>query len=330
MSKQKNVVLLLTFLYLFLCSTALATAPNYADKENWAYWRQGENKQADLFLICPTVDLGSPEQLNMSLEDKHAKANFVGALNMEKGIYEDHCRMYAPFYRQGTLHAYSLPNKEGSAPFTLAYEDVKKAFQYYLCHENKGRPFILAGFSQGGDMCIRLLKDFGNNDKVKDKMVACYALGWRLEPQDVERFKGLRPAQLRTDVGVIITLNTEAPFITSSLMVPAGTSSYAINPLSWRCNNKLAYKGLNMGACFTDYNGKIYKEIPALTGGYLDMERGVMKLTDIATKDYPPILDIFEPGIYHLYDYQIFYRNLQHNVGARIKAYNTYKRIASL
>jgi hypothetical protein len=37
--------------------------------------------------------------------------------------------------------------------------------------------------------------------------------------------------------------------------------------------------------------------------------------------DYPPVLDIFSDGVYHLYDYQFFYRNLQENVTQRIANY---------
>ena len=33
------------------------------------------------------------------------------------------------------------------------------------------------------------------------------------------------------------------------------------------------------------------------------------------------MLSIFSDGIYHLYDYQFFYRNLQENVEARLNAY---------
>lgn len=38
---------------------------------------------------------------------------------------------------------------------------------------------------------------------------------------------------------------------------------------------------------------------------------------------YPAGLDIFEEGIYHLYDYQFFYRNLQKNVQTRMDAYQS-------
>lgn len=33
----------------------------------------------------------------------------------------------------------------------------------------------------------------------------------------------------------------------------------------------------------------------------------------ITPQEYPPVLGIFEDGIYHLYDYQFFYRNIQSN-----------------
>ena len=31
---------------------------DYSDMSNWAYWNNGEGKPADLFFVCPTVDMG--------------------------------------------------------------------------------------------------------------------------------------------------------------------------------------------------------------------------------------------------------------------------------
>lgn len=104
-------------------------------------------------------------------------------------------------------------------------------------------------------------------------------------------------------------------------MIPEGTKTNAINPLNWKTDSTPADKTLNKGACFTDYDGKITKEVANLTGAYIDSSRGALKVTDINPEDYPPGLDIFEDGIYHLYDYQFFYRNLQENVAVRIDAY---------
>ena len=97
MNKLMKIILLLVLAA--FCSLASAQEPDYADTGSWAYWRVGENKPADLFIVCPTVDLGTGGNKNMSLTDNEAKKNFYGALNMERGIYEQHCRMYAPYYR---------------------------------------------------------------------------------------------------------------------------------------------------------------------------------------------------------------------------------------
>lgn len=319
MNKLMKIMLLLVLAA--FCSLASAQEPDYADTGSWAYWRAGENKPADLFIVCPTVDLGAGGNKNMSLADNEAKKNFYGALNMERGIYEQHCRMYAPYYRQAVLADYDLPANEAESYFNLAYKDVRAAFVYYMQHENNGRPFVLAGFSQGAEMCLRLLKEFGDESFVKNNMVACYAIGWRFTPQEAEEYPYIRPAQSADDLGTVIMFNSEAPEVTSSLMVPHGEKSFCINPLNWRTDGTMADKALNSGACFTDYSGSIKRELPQLTGCCIDTERGVLKVTDIDKKQYPPVLSIFTDGIYHLYDYQFFYRNLQQNVGLRINTF---------
>lgn len=318
---NKLIKIMLLLVLAAFCSLASAQEPDYADTGSWAYWRVGKSKPADLFIVCPTVDLGTDGHTNMSLIDENIKGNFTGALNMQRGIYEKNCRMYAPYYRQATLADYTLPRQDAAAYFDLAYSDVRAAFLYYMHHENNGRPFVLSGFSQGAEMCLRLLKEFGNTDFVKNNMVACYAIGWRFTPQEAKQYPYIRPAQSADDLGTVIMFNSEAPEVTSSLMVPHGEKSFCINPLNWRTDGTMADKALNSGACFTDYSGSIKREMPQLTGCCIDTERGVLKVTDIDKKQYPPVLSIFTDGIYHLYDYQFFYRNLQQNVGLRINTF---------
>ena len=118
---NKLIKIMLLLVLAAFCSLASAQEPDYADTGSWAYWRVGENKPADLFIVCPTVDLGTGGNKNMSLADNEAKKNFYGALNMERGIYEQHCRMYAPYYRQAVLADYDLPANEAEPYFNLAY-----------------------------------------------------------------------------------------------------------------------------------------------------------------------------------------------------------------
>lgn len=303
------------------CGTESQSVSLYENSGNWVYLETAETAAADVFFICPTVYGGTDDSYNMSLEDTASKEAFAGATNMEKGIYDEDARFFAPYYRQAGLNVYELPPEEREAYLSLAYEDIKEAFTYYLEHYNQGRPIILAGFSQGADMSIRLLKDCFAREEVNDLLVACYAIGWRITEEELEKYPHLRFATGETDTGVIISFNSEAESVTDSLMIPAGTRTLAINPLNWKTDSTPASREENAGACFTDYSGSIVTEIPHLTGAYIDPQRGALKVPDVSPQEYPPVLSIFSDGIYHLYDYQFFYRNLQENVGVRIDAY---------
>ena len=294
----------------------------YAKAENWAYLETDtSDKEADVFFICPTVYGGDSENCNMALDDEETRQSFLGATNMEKGIYDTDCRFFAPYYRQVGLSVYQMDVQDREQYLEIAYEDVKQAFEYYMENYNDGRPIVLAGFSQGADMCIRLLKDCFADEEVKDLLVACYAIGWSISEEELQENEHLKFAQGETDVGVIVSFNSEAEDVSDSLLIPAGTKTLAINPLNWKTDGTPADKSLNKGACFTDYDGNITSEIPQLTGAYIDDVRGALKVTDVTSEEYPPVLSIFDSGVYHLYDYQFFYRNLQENVSARIANY---------
>ncbi|MBD5559021.1 MAG: DUF3089 domain-containing protein [Clostridia bacterium] len=307
----------------FLCGCqAAADTPNYADPDNWVYLQTaGKARSADVFFVCPTVYFGDEETCNMSLSDEGVRADFIGAVNMQIGIYDEDARFFAPFYRQAGLNVYEMSPAEREVYLASAFRDVEAAFDYYYEHYNDGRPIILAGFSQGADMCLRLMKDRFNSEKMRRQLVACYAVGWSITEDELSQYPYLKFAEGSSDTGVIISFNSEAEHVTESVIVPAGSRTLAINPLSWETGTGTADRSLNDGACFPDTDGTIISEIDHFTGAYIDGSRGTLKVTDVMEADYPPQLDIFEDGVYHVYDYQFFYRDLQENVGERIAAY---------
>ncbi len=295
------------------------TGPDYSDKDNWAYYAIGQNKDADLFIICPTVDM--TDKYNMSMDDKDTKEKFLGALNMERGIYEDSTRMYAPYYRQMTMKGYGLERDEWEQYLQIAYGDVSSAFSYYLENENDGRPIILAGFSQGGDFCYRLLEEYFDDPKLQERLVAVYAIGWPCTKEMVEKYPQIKPATSADDLGTVICFDCEAPEVNDTFIYPKDVNSYAINPLNWKTDSTPADKSLNSGACFTDYSGGIKKEVKELCGGYIEEGRGVVKVTDIDSGEYPAVLELLPEGAYHIYDYQFFYMNLKENVANRVSKF---------
>ena len=324
-SRTLRSVSLLTaavLLLALLCAcapAATADTVDYSVRESWAYYAEGDGKDADLFLICPTVDMGKGGNYNMSMDDTATRESFLGALNMERGIYEDCTAMYAPYYRQMTFPVYSMSESEMKPYLDVAYRDVAAAFEYYFENCNMGRPIIMAGFSQGSQLLLMLLEEYFDDPKYSDRLVAAYCIGWRITEEDLTRYPHLKMAEGEDDTGVIVSFNTEAAGITESVVVPAGTKTLGINPLNWRTDSTPADKSLNAGACFTKYSGEVKKEIPNLTGAYLDAQRGTLIVTDIESGSYTSSL--FPDGVYHLYDYQFFFRNLQENVAVRLASY---------
>ena len=247
---------------------------------------------------------------------------------MERGLYEDAARLFAPYYRQAAMKVYSLDAKDREQYLELAYADVSAAFAYYLEHENQGRPIILAGFSQGADMCYRLLKEYFGSETLYSQLVAAYALGWPCTKEMVLSYPQIVPASGSDDIGVVISFDCEAPEVSDTFIYPTGQQVYSINPLNWKTDATPAVKEENLGACFTDYSGQIRREEPGLCGCYIDEGRGVVKVTDIESSDYPAAIPGLPQGAYHIYDYQFFFRNLQQNVADRLERYMQADRLA--
>lgn len=292
---------------------------DYGDPASWAYLALGEEKDVDVFLIPPTVDTLSPSN-SVDLNEK-LKGRFVNALDMERGIFEDTCRMYAPYYRQMSIGAYALPADQRVQAREVAYRDIADAFQWYLDNENDGRPVILAGFSQGGELCLEIMKDFydGSSEEaagLRDRLVAVYAMGWRLTEEMTEEFPQLVPAKGETDTGVVICFDCEDGTIDNTIIIPRGVKTLSINPLNWETDDTMAERTLNKGAVM-EIGGA---PIPELCGAYIG-DRGQLVVTDIDRDDYPPVLDLLPDGSYHLYDYMFFFTNLKDNVALRSDTY---------
>lgn len=291
---------------------------DYSDAGNWAYFRDGEDKPADLFLVCPTVDTRSYANA-VDLNDK-LKGRFVSALDAERGVYADTCRIYSPYYRQMSINAYNLSAEDFALAENNACLDVFAAFRYYLENENDGRPIILAGFSQGAELCIKLLKEFFSDTaegrKLYSRLIAVYAIGWRVTDGDINECSHIVPAKAEDDLGAVIAYECEDGTVTGSIIIPEGVKTYSINPLNWKTDGTPADSSLNKGAVFGEEGA-----VPGFCGAYIDESRGSLIVPGINAEEFPKVLDIFPDGCYHLYDIMFFYTNLKENVAVRTAAF---------
>lgn len=301
---------------LMLLFTALLRAQDYADANLWAYRENtapAADKPVDVFFLCPTTCMRRVD--NMDVRDETERAAFKKAIDMEKGIYDEHARFFAPYYRQKSLPHYGKPGAQ-----ELAYADIKQAFLYYLEHDNGGRPFVLAGFSQGSEQALHLLKDVLRDDTLRARMVAAYLIGWCVTERDTAEAPYLRPAQGETDTGVFIAWNTERADVTRSFLVPEGARAHCINPLNWRTDTTPAPAEANKGARFT-ITDLAASARPGFCGAVINPARGTLNPLFAEGAEIPGKLMLFGGGVFHVYDPIFFYENHRENVGKRIEAY---------
>ena len=306
--------------------TATPDALDYSAPENWAYFEIGEERAVDVFLICPTVDTQS-ESNAFDLNDK-LKGNFIYALDLERGIFEETGRLFSPYYRQMSIKAYTLPETERVKAREIAYADISAAFRWYLDNENDRRGIILAGFSQGGEMCLELLKEYYGGDgaeaqALRERLIAVYSIGWMVTEEMTEAWPQIVPAAGETDTGTVICFDCEDGTVSETIIIPAGMKALSINPLNWKTDGTPADKALNLGAVF-EMGGE---PVPGLCGARIG-EKGELIVTDVTAADYPPGLDIFPEGAFHLYDYIFFFTNLKENVAARTAVWSAQRGLS--
>ena len=151
----------------------------------------------------------------------------------------------------------------------IAYADIRAAFMSHA-RDFPDRPLVLAGFSQGAELALRLLMEFFDEPSYQDRLVAAYIIGWRVTPEDVPGVsQHLKMAKGEEDTGVIVSFNSESEHISSSLFVPAG-GRHTASTTNLEGGLHPGRQKAQQGACFTDYTGTVKREIPALTGARID------------------------------------------------------------
>lgn len=315
---------ILSGLLLTAFSLALLLFPwpgNYQSPLLWARKDETVSQPVDVFLIGATADLGKDGTFQSSTYlpiDRHWQERL---LNLQEGLYADSCRIFAPYYSQVCLSTYYLKDADRGPYFAVAYKDLRNAFLYYLEHENQGRPFLLAGYSQGADLGLRLMEEFFDDQSLQSRLVAAYLIGWRITEEDLSRFPHLKMAQGETDTGVIISYNSEAGYVTGSIILPEGGYTYGINPLNWCVDSTPADKSENPGTVSLHMDGSADNDRPGFTGCYRSETRGTLIIPDITSAEFPPGEPLFVDGCYHNFELELFYRSIQQNVKTRVAAY---------
>jgi len=237
------------------------------------------------------------------------------------GVFEEDCNIYAPFYRQVGLESLKMPADEFCRHAHKAYLDVRMAFHHYMKYDNHGKPFILAGHSQGSIMLLELLKREFVTEELQKKLVAAYLIGFSVTDRDLAANPFIKIAQGESDVGSIITYNTGTTKYQKPLPIVL-PDTYCVNPLNWRTDGVYADYETHLGAVFLKIGKKHYLERPAYTGAFINPQNHMLMIDEPMAVRLLRIAHIAGAKLaIHSFDYAIFFRNLQRNVKTRISAY---------
>ena len=313
----------------------MKTTIDYSQKENWCKFPE-ITKDVDTFYtfateyILGSFEEGAPDY--GSLDNKEMIEGMGVEYIGHATTYADDTNVFAPYYRQsGLKYAGKIVERDGNldaALLGMPYNDIVDALDYYFEHYNEGRPFIIAGHSQGSALVKQVLfRYFKEHQDYYQRMVAAYVIGYAVTKEELETYPYLKFATGESDAGVIVSWNTEGPKnaevdAKTVVLMPGGIS---INPLNWKLDETYAPASLNLGSLIVNEQTGEPEIADIGADAQVNLARGSV-ITNAKAAPMPEdtakiAAAFFGPDGRHGEDYTFYYNNIKANVAKRIATY---------
>jgi hypothetical protein len=306
-------------------------APDYSNPNHWAALpskkdmadsvpnrsvKDGQSQaQVDVFFLHPTLYLESVEGRNFpwnaDVNDAAMNTKVDGSTILNQAsVFNGSCRVYAPRYRQAHISSFfTTDRKSGEAALALAYQDTKTAFLYYLEHYNNGRPFFIAGHSQGTRHAGLLIRELIEGNALAERMIAAYVIGM---PVPSDFFTALPICDQPNQTGCYITWATyQKGFYPPNYESSGFNRGKCVNPLSWTTQAGYVSRKNNVGGITWKFN-KVKKRINGA-----ESHEGILWIE----KPHVPGRMFIHMDNYHVADYNLFWFNIRENVRQRSEAF---------
>lgn len=294
-----------------------------------------ERALVDVFYVHPTSYLGDGWNARVGDAVVDDAADRGGA-RIHASAFHSVAAVHAPRYRQANPTAFTDPSDDGARALAVAGDDVIAAFRHYLARAG-GRPFILAGHSQGAAHGFRLLREVVIAEGLQDRLVVAYLIGGPINEADVAAVPGLRVCDAPDETGCLVAWHARSASYTGGLdfVAPAaGAGATAsprvcVNPLTWRHDDGVGERSRHRGAVFFAGDAA-----PELRSGFTDARcRGgtliVALAGDVPREPMSWVLDlVLGDGNYHPIEFNLFYVDLREDAARRVQRYLATKRSA--
>ena len=225
---------------------------DYSDPGNWLSLPKTTPKDADVVFLYPTVygTMVEAAEDMAYIDDMTMRIGAALTAATQASVFAESCNLYIPYYRQFTVDA--LLDMNDNHPELLTYcvsQDIYRMLDYYFTYENQGRPFVLAGHSQGSLWLTLVLEDYmARHPEYLENMVAAYLIGYSVTEDYLARNPHLKFAESATDTGVIVSYNTEGPGNRDQFNCVVQEGAISINPINWKRDDTYASAAENLGS----------------------------------------------------------------------------------
>lgn len=263
---------------------------------------------ADVFYLVSTnvldaVDDNGVRHYTALLSDADKQAMDVELAYMD-GVFGDSLNFFAPYYHQHTFSAIDLGPDDIEPIIDSVRAEVFGAFDYYITRLNPDRPFILAGFSQGGMLVRDLIKHM--TDEQYSRMVVAYMLGYGLSEEDISH-PHIIPADDADGWGEVVSFNSAVTPEAAWDFVSAGAAT-CINPLNWTTDSTPA------DLYFRGDTASVHVD----TASHLL----IVEDLDDGKYDFPLLERFFEKGNLHHWDIKFYCDAIAENAKHRVYGTN--------
>jgi hypothetical protein len=307
------------------------TRPNYSESRSWAALPTTKDRaddvpkskgilfdnqskaKADVFFIYPTIYTDKPKNeydWNASIEDIQLNEKIDNStIKNQASVFNGTCKIYAPRYRQAHYSVFLTKDTlSAKKAMDVAYDDIKEAFLYYIKNYNNGRPFIIAGHSQGTLHAIRLLSDFIDGEPLQAKLIGAYLVGM---PVNNGMFKNIQLSTKPGSIGGYVSWNTFADGFYPDYYENGLHKSQLINPITWTLEPQFSEIAKHKGTL-----GRKFKISPQI----------------VSAKPHEGLLWIKKPKVFgkvflntkiwHFADYNLFWMDIRENLTLQIQNLN--------
>ena len=327
-------------------------APDYADYANWAAlpdrdgledrtpegviptYEQG-NAPVDVFFIHPTGYLIGNSWVSPMDPNSKTEENTRWMLANQASAYNGCCNVYAPRYREANIFVYVQRDKSiTERVLDFAYQDVNRAFDYFIENFSQSRPFIIASHSQGTHHAARLLKERIDGSPLRDRMVAAFVIGGRIKASVFEGMEHIGLCQSAEQTGCAVHWDTYSEAAINDEF-PEFAGNSCVNPLSWREDGERAGKDNHLGGVppvgtfHLDLTGDDVAEkaeieplaAPISNVVEAQCKNGILFVTDVSGTELAMPGRGIEPHRYHGLDYPLFHMDIRRNAELRAEQY---------